>query len=180
MPSRTLVIVGAGPGISHKTAELFAHKGIEQIALIARNKERLEKQAEELRKASSSTTIKVYPSDVGDEETLNKTFQQIEKDLGAPEVVLFNTARIEPSELGKESTSNMLKDFQIMNIGLYVTMSWAKPLMEDRAKDRKQAPYPCMFLSGGAVADNPVPPVFALSMQKVCYFPLLMNNAPDY
>lgn len=167
MPSNTLVIVGAGPGISHKTAEVFAQKGFESIALIARNKERLEKQAETLRKASSSTTVKIYTSDVGDDETLKKTFQQIEKDFGPPEVVLFNAARIEPSEIGKEPASSILKDFQIMNIGLYVTISWAKPLLEERAKDRKQAPYPCMFLSGGAVADTPIPPVFALSMQKV-------------
>lgn len=60
-----------------------------------------------------------------------------------------------------------------MNIGLYETARWAVPLLESNA--RQQGPHPCLFLSGGAVYENPVVEVFALCMQKAAQHNLMKS-----
>lgn len=51
-----------------------------------------------------------------------------------------------------------------MNLGLYVTASWALPHMVSLVG--KENAYPSFFLSGGGINARPVASLFSLSMQK--------------
>ncbi|KAF2234182.1 NAD(P)-binding protein [Viridothelium virens] len=175
MSQNLLVVVGSGPGIGLSTASLFASHGF-SIALISRNAERLQSDVAAVKKSvSPSSTIKAYSTNVGDSSALSSTLSQIQSELGTPEVVLFNVARIQSSTIGQEPVRNIRGDFESMNVGLYVTATWALPLMEDRAKGRGKGPWPSFLLSGGFVAEDPRETVFALSMQKAMQHNLMKS-----
>ena len=153
MPKGSVVIIGSGPGIGTTTAAHFASHGFSSVALVSRNLERLNQDATTVHQANPVATVSVYATDVGDETRLNTTLTSIESDLGSPEVVLFNAAGMAPTTIGNEPAANILADFKMMNIGLYVTICWAQPHLLAFAEDREAKP--CFFLSGGAIAKAP-------------------------
>lgn len=173
MPRGSFVLIGSGPGIGVATASLFASKGITAIALIARNAERLKSDAASVQAANPSATVKTYSLDVGDHVALKSALEQLEKGLGPPEVVLFNTARIAISRIGEEPPENMLSDFKAMSIGMYVAMSWAQPHLAAMAK--MPDARPSFLLSGGTIYRNPLPDLFSLGMQKAAQHNLMMS-----
>ncbi|KAI9664054.1 MAG: hypothetical protein M1821_007545 [Bathelium mastoideum] len=175
MSQNVLVVIGSGPGIGVSTASLFASHGF-SIALVSRNAERLSSDVTAVEKHSKSgATVKAYPANVGDSSALSAALAQIKTELGAPEVVLFNVARIAVTTIGQEPIENLRSDFESMNIGLYVTASWALPLMEQRAEGRSKGPAPSFLLSGGYIATDPREIVFALSMQKAMQHNLMKS-----
>ncbi|KAI9695820.1 MAG: hypothetical protein M1820_008414 [Bogoriella megaspora] len=175
MSQNLLIVIGSGPGIGVATASLFASKGF-SVALISRNASRLRSDVLAVQKsAASSSTTKAYACDIGDSTALQSTLKTIEFELGPPEVVLFNAARIEPSTIGSEPIEKIRKDFEVMNIGLYVSATWAIPLLEGRAKGRSKGPYPTLLLSGGYVHEDPLPVAFALCMQKAMQHNLMKS-----
>ena len=166
MSQNLLVLIGSGPGIGVSTASLFASKGF-SVALISRNAERLRSDVTAVQKHSTpGANVNAYPTNAGDSSALISTLAQIQSELGSPEVVLFNLARIQPSTVGQEPITNIRADFESMNIGLYIAATWALPLMEKRVEGRRQEPRPAFLLSGGYVYEDPRPEVFALCMQK--------------
>ena len=63
---------------------------------------------------------------------------------------------------------------KIMNGGLYVTATWALPLLEARAKEDHES-KPTFFMTGGYVWQDPVPELFALCMQKAAQHNLMKS-----
>ena len=176
MSQNLLVVVGSGPGIGVSTASIFARYGF-SIALISRNPERLSSDVTLVKKhfTAPGATVKAFPADVSDAAALSSTLKQIERELGSPEVVLFNVARIQLSSIGEEPIANLRSDFESMNIGLYVTATWALPLLEKRASGRTKGPWPSFLLSGGYIANDPKEVFFALSMQKAMQHNLMKS-----
>lgn len=114
MSSKLIVVLGSGPGIGSQTAAYFAaHGGFNKVALLARNAERLSEDAAVVKKASSSVHVATYPVDFSDTSALQSTLQKVESELGKPEVVLFNAARIVPTKIGEESADNVVQDFKV-------------------------------------------------------------------
>ena len=77
------VITGVGPGTGTALARRFANGGY-RVALLARNEQRLSELAKELPDAHP------YPCDVSDPAQVEATAGAIERDLGAPSVVIHN------------------------------------------------------------------------------------------
>ena len=161
--SRLLVVVGSGPGVGSATASLFASNGF-NIALISRNPERLKGDQTRVLKANSNIECKTFAADVSDSSALKKALNQIHESMGAPEVVLFNTARIAPTTIGETDPSDVAQDFQLMNIGQIVTAYWALPLLAEVAE--RSGSHPTFLNSSSGVGDEPLPQVFSLSMNK--------------
>lgn len=82
--AETILIVGAGAGLSASVARRFAKEGA-QIALAARNTEKLGGLAAELNARS-------YACDVTDRAAVDALVAQVTQDLGVPDVVLFNAS----------------------------------------------------------------------------------------
>src|SRR4051812_49070215 len=78
------LIVGAGPGLSASLARLFAREGI-QVALAARNPGKLDALCAE-------TGARAYACDAVKAEDVQRLYTQIERDLGAPDVVVYNAS----------------------------------------------------------------------------------------
>lgn len=161
---KLLVLIGSGPGIGVSTAKLFASKGF-NVALLSRSADRLKDDAAKVQAAASSPSVKVqtFPVDVSDHAALKSMLENVHKSLGAPEIVVYNAARVGPSIVGEFTPDEMLQDFRINSVGIYVAATWALPYLAESAQN---GGHPSFFLSGSGIGYRPFNPFFSLSMQK--------------
>ena len=83
--------MGVGPGLGFALVRRFARAGM-AVALAARSKERLE----QLLAGEPVEHAKVYACDATDKAAVDRLFTEVEQDLGAPEVVVFNAGAFRP------------------------------------------------------------------------------------
>ncbi len=77
------LVAGVGPGTRAAIARRFARGGY-AVAMLARNKERLDELEHEIEHARG------YQCDVTDEAQLDATIERVRADLGAPKVLVHN------------------------------------------------------------------------------------------
>jgi NAD(P)-dependent dehydrogenase (short-subunit alcohol dehydrogenase family) len=80
--TETVLIVGAGAGLSASVARRFAREGA-QVALASRSPEKLVDLAQEI-------GARTYACDVSDGAAVDRMVAAVSQDLGAPDVVMFN------------------------------------------------------------------------------------------
>ena len=160
-----LFIVGSGPMIGSHVARLFATKSFTKIALFSRSSSNLFRGASFVTSAASSADVSIYSADVTDHAALTTALEKALSEVGTPEVVVYNAARINYGMFGQYSTEDIVEDFKILNLGLYTTASTLLPHLQALAKSNPSA-HPALFVTSGAVIHQPFPPVFSLSMAK--------------
>ncbi|MCW5770252.1 MAG: SDR family NAD(P)-dependent oxidoreductase [Rhodospirillaceae bacterium] len=79
-----LLVVGVGPGVSASLARLAAQQGM-QVALAARRTDKLATLAAE-------TKAKTYSCDAGEPADVERLFAAVERDIGAPNWVVYNAS----------------------------------------------------------------------------------------
>ncbi|MCA9650870.1 MAG: SDR family oxidoreductase [Myxococcales bacterium] len=85
--ARTIMICGYGPSISSAVAERFGKEGF-QVALVARNAERLEAGVEAL--GAAGVTAKAFPCDLGDPDAVKQLVADVREGLGPITVIHWN------------------------------------------------------------------------------------------
>jgi NAD(P)-dependent dehydrogenase (short-subunit alcohol dehydrogenase family) len=117
---KVLVVVAAGPLIGVGVAALFAQKGFTHIALLSRNAERLQQDAKDgglpVGSNKQGIIVKTYAADVTIPDSLNSALRKVEADFGAPEVVVYNGARVSLASLSNWDTwseEDMVTDFRV-------------------------------------------------------------------
>ena len=110
--NKVIVILGSGPGIGVSTGSIFASKGFD-VALISRTAERLDEDVAKVKKVNANSKVQAYPVDLGDHNALTSTLAKVEEEMGPPEVVYYNAARIAPSKIGETNTDFILEDFKV-------------------------------------------------------------------
>lgn len=101
MANEIALIVGAGQGLSASLARACAKRGM-KVALAARNLDKLAALAAE-------TGAKMYAGDASDPAAVQALFESVDKDLGAPTLVVYNASarvrgpfvEIDPAEVAK-------------------------------------------------------------------------------
>ncbi|EXJ69992.1 uncharacterized protein A1O5_07065 [Cladophialophora psammophila CBS 110553] len=170
--NKLIVILGSGPGIGASTGALFASMGFD-VALLSRNVERLGQDVIRVQIANPRVRVKAYPVDVGDHNGLALALAQVHADLGPPEVVYFNAARVAPSKIGGTSPDLVLEDFKSMNIGLFVAASWALPHLTAAAE--RPGTHPSFLFTNSGLWDRPLADLASLSMQKAAQYNLMLS-----
>ena len=165
MASGPIFIVGSGPMIGSHVARLFATRGFAKVALFSRSASNLSQDAAFVTSGAPSVSVKTYPADVTDHTALAAALEKAVSDLGAPEVVVYNAARIKRGTIGQYSPDDILEDFKIPNLGLYTTASVLVPHLQAYAKSHPNS-HPALFVTSGAIIHQPFAPVFSLSMAK--------------
>jgi len=90
---KKIIITGGSSGVGKILAQRLSQKGA-QLALVARDEKKLKAVQKELSaSASTGQTIGIFPCDVADSKTVEKTFQHIRKQMGMPDI-LINSAGI--------------------------------------------------------------------------------------
>ncbi|KIW29266.1 uncharacterized protein PV07_05091 [Cladophialophora immunda] len=170
--NKLIVILGSGPGIGASTGALFASMGFD-VALLSRNVERLGQEAARVQAANPRVKVKAYPVDVGDHNALALALGKVGTELGPPEVVYFNAARVAPSRIGGTSPDFLLEDFKSMNLGLFVAASWALPHLTAAAE--QPGTHPSFLFTNSGLWDRPLANFASLSMQKAAQYNLMLS-----
>jgi NAD(P)-dependent dehydrogenase (short-subunit alcohol dehydrogenase family) len=84
LPFSAALIVGAGPGISASLARALTSAGL-KVALAARN-------IDKLADISAQTGSKLFAVEASDPAAVGRLFEQVDAELGPPDVVVFNAA----------------------------------------------------------------------------------------
>lgn len=113
-PSKTLLVIGAGPGIGRSVTTLFAKHGYANVALVARRSAQLETEKKAVQDAlGPEGKVRTYAVDVVDAAALARALDDADAELGRPECVFYNAARVLPSELLTHSVEEIEYDFKV-------------------------------------------------------------------
>lgn len=111
-----LLLIGSGPGIGLSTATLFATKKSKSVGIISRNASRLaqDQQAieEEALKSGSEVKVSCWSVDITKPEPFENVLKLAKETLGNITCVIFNAARVAPSELLKFPEEEIMEDFK--------------------------------------------------------------------
>ncbi|KAI5458822.1 hypothetical protein BGZ63DRAFT_416374 [Mariannaea sp. PMI_226] len=163
---RTLVVIGAGPGIGRSVASTFSSNRFSKIALVARREESLQAEKSSLEKTSTrAVTVKTYVVDVSDGDALVSAMDKIEADLGQPEVIFYNAARVLPSMLFEHPVADIELDFKITVTSMYKLAGREIPRLVDLAKSDPTS-EPGFLVTSSLLPSDPIPELFALSLTK--------------
>jgi NAD(P)-dependent dehydrogenase (short-subunit alcohol dehydrogenase family) len=121
MGREVCLITGVGPGTGAALARRFADGY--QVAMIARNEERLAKLEGEIDGARG------FPCDVSDASALRTTFEKIEASMGPPSVVLHNAVGGAFGDFLQIDPSVLERNFQINTMALLHLARLAAPAM---------------------------------------------------
>ncbi|MGH7103955.1 MAG: SDR family NAD(P)-dependent oxidoreductase, partial [Acetobacteraceae bacterium] len=111
--SEIALIVGAGSGLSAALARLFAREGM-KVGLGARDVGKLDALMKE-------TGAKAWPCDATDPAAVSALFASLARDLGAPDLVVFNAGYrtrgpligLDPEEVRKTLISSAFGGFLV-------------------------------------------------------------------
>ena len=110
---KVVIITGASQGLGEQFAHGFAQSGA-QVVLAARNKDALNKIANELTKQYNTTSI-VVPTDVGKEKDIINLVQQTVKEFSTVDVLVNNAGMY----IVKPLLEQTIEDWnQVMNVNL--------------------------------------------------------------
>ncbi|KAF7514499.1 hypothetical protein G7054_g15262 [Neopestalotiopsis clavispora] len=164
--NKTLLVIGAGPGIGRSVTTLFASKGYTKVALFARSSEGLAAEQKAVEESvGSGGKVKSYQVDVADLDALAKALAEADADLGKPDCIFYNAARVRPSELLAHDVQEIEYDFKINVSGLYKVSQHYMPHLLDLAKNDRKA-QPSLIVTSSCLPLQPVPQFFALSLVK--------------
>jgi NAD(P)-dependent dehydrogenase (short-subunit alcohol dehydrogenase family) len=195
MSSNGLLIIGSGPGIGVTAASLFAQRKYTKIALISRDKTRLFKDRETILQAADSVgkivEVQTWSVDITNSAAFTAVLKETEK-FATFTCVLFNAARVEPSNLLAFPEEEILKDFkarssippppthailvnpfQTTTIALYTAAQWGLPLLSALKPEDK----PSLLVTSSLLPQQPVPQVFSLSLAKASQRNLVQSLA---
>ncbi len=131
-------IVGFGPGLGAAYAEVFENAG-HDLALLSRS------GASMTATRQTGSNIKAYPCDAGDPENLRSVLQQVEKDQGAIDVVIYNADLAQFGTLEDISEAQFEQTWRVGTLGLFTTAKLLGPRMEQRGSG-------AMIVSGATAA----------------------------
>lgn len=153
MSEKILLIVGAGPGISLKTARKFGKEGF-KVALISRSMESLQKYEYEFK--NDGIEAKGFTGDAASEGSLKSAIESVIKTYGKVDVLLYNAAILRPAKPTELSADDLIHDFNINVAGALTSVKEVVPHMEKGT----------ILLTGGGLALYPNADLASLSIGK--------------
>ena len=127
MTKKICLVTGVGPGTGRALVERFTAGGY-HVAMVARNRERLESLEQQIPNTSS------FAYDCSDEASINEMVAHVSADLGAPEVVFCNAVRGTFGTFLEMNPEDLLQNFQINTMGLLYLARAVAPAMIERGR----------------------------------------------
>lgn len=143
MTKKTIVVCGYGPGISEGVARKFGAEGF-QVALVARNAERVDAGARAL--SDAGITAKGFACDLGDAAAVTKMIGDVRGALGPITVVHYNAYAGVAGDLLTASIDDVRKVYDVGVVGLVAAVQAS---LEDL---RAQKGSSAVLVTGGGFA----------------------------
>jgi short-subunit dehydrogenase len=106
MEKKTLILIGAGPGLGNAVAKEFAAHDF-RVALIARRAEKLQEYENELK--AEGYEVMTHTGDAAKPETLTAAIEAVRKAWGTPDALVYNIGITIPDG-DREITSELLME----------------------------------------------------------------------
>jgi NADP-dependent 3-hydroxy acid dehydrogenase YdfG len=143
--SKTIVVVGFGPGISSAVADRFGAEGF-SVALVARHEDRLAAGVAALQ--AKGVTAAAVPADAGDPDAVRAAIQKARADLGPVSVIHWNAyGGAEAGDLITAAPAAVRGVFDVAVIGLLAAVQEALP-------DLKSTSNGAVLITNGAFGDT--------------------------
>jgi NAD(P)-dependent dehydrogenase (short-subunit alcohol dehydrogenase family) len=123
------VVIGVGPGIGRAVAERFARAGL-PVALVARSRQTVAAVAEAL--APSGVRVVALTADSADDVALRDALDAAARELGPPDVVVYNAALVQRDAPGELSASGQLAAWAVNVVGAITAATQVAPGMAQR------------------------------------------------
>ncbi|MFK4727341.1 NAD(P)-dependent dehydrogenase (short-subunit alcohol dehydrogenase family) [Bradyrhizobium niftali] len=153
---KTLLSIGAGPGIGFATAERFAREGF-QVVLAARTFPRTQELAERL--ISKGHKVTARKVDANDPKSVAELVAEIEKQNGSIDVLHYNAAAARKATLSEQPRDSFNDDLAVNIGGALVAAQAVAPKMEQQQSGT-------ILLTGGGFALAPSPDYLSVSIGK--------------
>jgi len=128
----TALIIGTGPGFGYATAETLSAAGF-QLALAARNAERLDPLVDSLRKASGIPHY-AYGCDATLEKSVQDLFQHVIEDIGKPDLVVYAVQGFDPGRALEVEVCAFESSWRQNCLGAFITAREAGRAMAAEGK----------------------------------------------
>jgi NAD(P)-dependent dehydrogenase (short-subunit alcohol dehydrogenase family) len=164
LPYRTALIVGAGSGISASVARCLAASGL-KVGLAARNAEKLAPLAGEIGAAT-------FAADAADPEAVARLFAEMDRQLGEPDVVLYNASARAHGPIAELDPEAVRKALEISAFGGFLTVREAARRMAPRGRG-------AILLTGASASVKGYPLSAAFAMGKFALRGLAQSAARE-
>lgn len=151
---KTIVIVGAGPGLGLTIAKTFGRNGF-RVALIARRKESLDQMVATLR--SLAIESKGFIADVMDEQSIIKAFSLVKIEYGSVDVLEYSPINMEFIPPSQVTTAIAKRAFEFQVLGAIASV---QHVLQDMINKKDGA----ILLTGGRSSIIPMPMIGSLSL----------------
>ncbi|MER6996882.1 SDR family NAD(P)-dependent oxidoreductase [Streptomyces sp. NPDC000410] len=129
---KTLVVVGAGPGLGMGVARAFGRNGF-RVGLIARAKDKLDALVDEL--AGLGVTAAAFPADIRDRAALTAALDQVRSTLGPVDVLEFSPSPTGPITHAAQTTvASVTAQFELHVLGAVTAVERVLPDMRARGE----------------------------------------------
>jgi NADP-dependent 3-hydroxy acid dehydrogenase YdfG len=143
--SRTIVVVGFGPGISTAVADKFGAEGF-SVALVARNEARLASGVAALK--AKGVAAAAFPADAADPVAIRAAIGKVRGELGSITVIHWNAyGGAEAGDLLTTDPASVRGVFDVAVVGLLGAVQQALP-------DLKSAKDGAVLVTNGAFGDT--------------------------
>jgi NAD(P)-dependent dehydrogenase (short-subunit alcohol dehydrogenase family) len=109
MAKDVALVVGVGPGLGAALARRFAQGGL-AVAVAARDPGKLQSLAQEI-------GGRTYPCDAADGSSVERLFGEVERDLGAPTVAIYNAGAYAPGRVVEIEAAEFERCWRILCLG---------------------------------------------------------------
>ena len=164
---KTIVIIGAGPGLGYGVAKKFGKEGY-FVILVARNQESLVKISDELNMENIDNTFAI--GDSSEDKKFKKVLEGIKSEYGTPDVVVYNVGITSPDPENL-TTEELVQHFKTDVAGAWTTV---KVFADDKFAKKKGA----IIFTGGGLALYPADGFIPLSIDKAALRSMayILNN----
>lgn len=156
MDKKTVVIVGAGPGMGIHLAAEFGAKGFRTV-LMARRRDHLDSYVAEL--TNIGIEAHGFEADAAKSESLTSAFNNVEREFGRTDILVYNACVLEGGKPSALSAKKLLGHYQVDVANALHCVHMVLPGM------RKMGNGAILF-TGGGFALNPMPEFASISMHK--------------
>ncbi|GAB1318261.1 Short-chain alcohol dehydrogenase [Madurella fahalii] len=178
--SKTLLIIGSGPGIGRAVTTLFASKRYRNVVLVARRARQLrEEQIAVERAVGSHVNVTTLAVDITQTDALLDALDEVDAAVGKPECVFFNAARVLPSPLLDHDVKEIEYDLKITISSLYAVAQRYIPHLVSLAKTDRSS-KPALLVTSSMLPMEPIPELFALSLVKAAQRNLVQSLNKAY
>jgi len=154
--AKICAVVGAGPGIGLGVARRFAREGY-QVALLARNKERLADHVNTVEKDGG--VARAFHADCSVPAQVRESLRSVGSEMGPPNVLIYNAAAVRPGLPSSLPASRLLDELKINVVSALAATQAVLTAMEEAGQGT-------VIFTGGGLALNPWPEMASLAVGK--------------